>query len=37
MEKIKKFFFLKIDYFLSTFCKKYIFTIENSNQLKNDF
>ena len=37
MEKIK-YFFLKLDHFLSTFCKKCNFTIENSKKLfsKND-
>ena len=32
MEKIK-YFFLKLDHFLSTFCKKCIFTIKNPKNL----
>ena len=30
-------FFLKLDHFLRTFCKKYIFTIENPNKLRKFF
>ena len=33
MEKIFLFFFLKLGHFLRTFCKKCIFTIENSKKL----
>ena len=31
----KKYFFLKLDHFLRTFCKKCIFTIENPKKIEN--
>ena len=35
--KKKLFFFLKLDHFLRTFCKKCIFTIENPKKLRKFF